>query len=392
VKTGAFSAMTDGKENSRSLVPNTLFILSSLRRGGSETKTVRIINELRARGYPVHIAYLDEPDSLLSEIAKGVPCQYLHRKGRLSMKALQLLKSYIQKHSIEVVYCVNQYPLIYACLLKIMWRRRRFIVNVSINTTEFVTFREKIQMIIYAPMFRWANKVIFGCKYQEELWITRYRLNKATCTYIYNGVDEKKFLPMDNDMIVTDLRRDIGLGAGDFIIGMVASFLPVKQHSLLIEAVARLIDEELPIKVVFVGDGPLLESVKEDVRRRGLESHTRFLGQIQDVWPVLAVMDVFVLTSKSETFSNAALEAMSMGRPVVLSDVGGAREMVSSGGNGFLCSSGVVDELVSALKRLIISPGERLEMGRAARVAIEEQFSFEKMILRYEALLASPEH
>ena len=247
-------------------------------------------------------------------------------------------------------------------------------------------------MILYAPMFRAANKVIFGCEYQKKLWIKRYRLNKSACSYIHNGIDVSKFVLTDKNVMTVDLRQDLGLVADDFIVGMVANFWSVKRHSELVAAVARLNEEGLSVKIIFVGDGPLMKSVKEEVQSSGIGNQTHFLGQMQDVRPALAAMDVFALTSKSETFSNAALEAMAMGRPVVLSDVGGAREMVSDGVNGYLYASGDVDGLVNVLKKLITSPGERLEMGQAARAIAEKRFSFQKMVSRYEALLAPPEY
>ncbi|MDQ3776329.1 MAG: glycosyltransferase [Pseudomonadota bacterium] len=103
--------------------------------------------------------------------------------------------------------------------------------------------------------------------------------------------------------------------------------------------------------------------------------------------PALLAMDVFVLTSKAvETFSNAALEAMAMARPVVLSDVGGAREMVSEGKNGYVYPKGDVERLAQILKLIHDRPHLRQALGDVGRVMVEERFSFSQMVDEYERL------
>ena len=113
-----------------------------------------------------------------------------------------------------------------------------------------------------------------------------------------------------------------------------------------------------------------------------------FLGNVADVRPVLLVMDIFVLTSQSETFSNAALEAMAMSKPVILSDVGGASEMVIEGLNGFLYPPGDLSGLVSSIIT-IIDNNCFDDMGKQSRRIIENNFTFDEMIKQYERVMFS---
>jgi glycosyltransferase involved in cell wall biosynthesis len=111
-------------------------------------------------------------------------------------------------------------------------------------------------------------------------------------------------------------------------------------------------------------------------------------GTLDDVRPALELMDVFVLPSVAvETFSNAALEAMAMEKPVVLSDLGGAREMIVDGSSGYICRRGDLESLTVQLSRLACDKNERHRLGQNARKRVAEEFSLSGMVGSFEALL-----
>jgi glycosyltransferase involved in cell wall biosynthesis len=114
------------------------------------------------------------------------------------------------------------------------------------------------------------------------------------------------------------------------------------------------------------------------------------LGETDDVRAALSVMDIFVLPSISvETFSNAALEAMAMNKAVVLSDVGGAREMVSDNFDGRIFTPGDIQGLSDILLELAGNDAVRLRLGNAARKKASDQFKFSNMVDSYEELFWS---
>ncbi len=114
-----------------------------------------------------------------------------------------------------------------------------------------------------------------------------------------------------------------------------------------------------------------------------------FIGAVEDVRPVLAALDVFVLPSIAvESFSNAALEAMSMGRPVILSDIGGAREMINDGVEGYVVSPTELSaRLPAMISALYADRRKRLQMGAAARNRAVTCFSVPAMVAGYRGLL-----
>jgi glycosyltransferase involved in cell wall biosynthesis len=364
----------------------TLFLLSSLCIGGSERKVVKVANALHHRGHDIHLTWLNGPETLRDEIASGVPSMCLGRRGKFSWAALRRLQQYVCMHGITRIICVNLYPTLYARALCLLLRSAAPSCVILVNTTEFPTRSAERQMMLYAPLMRGANEIVFGCQYQLNLWVARYRLPQDICRYIHNGVDSDHFSTSSLSSSEIDHRTAFGLDAFDFVVGTVGKLRLEKQQIDLIEAVARLHDRGVHVFVLLAGSGEMENTLKKGAMDAGVANYIHFLGDLEDVRHALASMDVFVLTSASETFSNAALEAMAMGRPVVLSDVGGAREMVWEGINGQVYSPHDVEALVTLLEGLAKDPSAARKMGKEARRIAVDRFSFSGMVDEYERL------
>src|SRR5690606_9478499 len=119
-------------------------------------------------------------------------------------------------------------------------------------------------------------------------------------------------------------------------VGSVGRLAPEKNQMPLIDAVADLRAKGADVHLMLVGDGPLRSALQRRVEQRGISGAVTFTGALSDVRAALKTFDVFVLPSLSETFSNAALEAMAMQVPVILTRTGGAAEMIEPGREGYI--------------------------------------------------------
>jgi len=366
---------------------SSLFLLSSLCIGGSERKTVRVVNALHRRGRDVRLAWLNGPEPLRPEIDSDIPCACLDRHGKFSWSALRRLEQYVRDSGARRIVCMNLYPMLYAKALRLVMKNAAPSCVVTVNTTEFVSQKEARQMLLYAPLMRRVDEVVFGCDYQLGLWVERYRLDRKKCRYIYNGVDSDNFTVQAIAPSETECRSSFGFGQDDFVVGTVGMFREEKKQVDLIEVVARLRAQGLRACALLVGSGKKEATLKQHAANAGVADYIHFPGEMRDVRPALAAMDVYVSTSVAvETFSNAALEAMAMARPVVLSDVGGAREMIWDGVNGYIFPASGVVRLTEILGRLAAQPSEARRMGKEARRIAVERFSFSRMVSEYEAL------
>jgi len=361
-----------------------LFVLNALGIGGSERKTVNVVNALHCRGQNVHLAYLDPRIPLLKMIDRRVPVTFLRRQGKLSLTAIWKLRRYIVRERISKIVCVSLYPFLYAeAAIALLPSSRRPSVILMVNLTEHPRRKDQLQMLLYGPLMRRAEKVIFGCQAQQEIWARRYGLLSDRCGVIYNGIDVERFSP---DTTTDFSGKSVVREAADFVIGAIGTLWPNKNHIELIYALSKLKSKVPNARLVIAGEGPERSRLEAEIAERGLERSVVLLGEVEDVRPVLDAMDVFVLPSISETFSNAALEAMAMRKAVVLSNTGGIPEMVRNGVDGYLYDRGDVQALVEIIVRLAIEPGLRVAIGAKARETVLSRFTFERMVDEYGSL------
>lgn len=166
---------------------------------------------------------------------------------------------------------------------------------------------------------------------------------------------------------------------GDFVIGMVANIRPIKRMEDAIEALAKVYSLYPRAKLVVIGDGDASLLI-EKAGQLGVSHRVCFIGSRSNAVDYIRYFDVGVLCSQSEGFSNALIEYMQCGKPVVCSRVGGNPEIVRNGSNGFLYEVGDTTSLANHLQYLIEKAEERDEMGKRAQATVREQFSMKKMV------------
>ena len=363
---------------------SVLFLLSSLRIGGSETKTVRLANALAQSDMRVTLAYLGPPHSLRDEVGPRIELIDLQRRGRFSLGALNALVATVRARQVSTVVSVNLYAALYAALARLRMRKLRPRLLASLNTTEVGSWKLAAQMHLYRRVLRTADLVIFGAEAQRRLWRDKYGLGSDArrSKVIYNGVDTERFAP------ATELTSNPGeRPASGFVIGTVGGLRPEKSQIDIVAATAILRARGFDVRAVLVGEGPERRRIEARIARVGLVNHVTLVGETRDVRPFVRSMDVFVLSSTSvETFSNAALEALSCGVPVIGADVGGMRELLSHGG-GVTYPPGDIHSLVDHLSRLLRDAEQRRKLATEARRAAIEHFSWMRMVQEFTRIL-----
>ncbi|HEX3157704.1 MAG TPA: N-acetyl-alpha-D-glucosaminyl L-malate synthase BshA [Gemmatimonadaceae bacterium] len=187
--------------------------------------------------------------------------------------------------------------------------------------------------------------------------------------------DREKYPPV--------LREEIA--AGRQILMHVSNFRPVKRVADIVRIFAR-VRAERAAALVMVGDGPDRVLAEEEARRLGVASDVHFLGKIDDVAPLLAGADLFLLPSASESFGLSALEALASGVPVVASDTGGLREVVRDGVTGALRPVGDVEAMAAAALHILSDRARWQDMSSAAAADARHRFSRDAIVAQYEAL------
>jgi len=231
-----------------------------------------------------------------------------------------------------------------------------------------------------------AHRVLANSSGVAQLLARGEKVPTNKIVEIPNFLAESAFVTDDEGALVAQ-RRAWGLPKGAFAIGIVARLSPVKNHVLLLRAIAQL---DARFHLVVIGDGPSRAGLEELARREGIESRVHFVGEVVSPRNLHQFLDVSVLCSLSEGFPNSVIEAMAAAKPVVATPVGGVTDAVTHGVTGILVPVNGLAPLVGALRRLEADSPLRTRLGEAGRDAVRMKFRqgpvIEKLTALYERL------
>jgi glycosyltransferase involved in cell wall biosynthesis len=369
---------------------NVLFVLTSLCVGGAEKQVVSLINKIDRSRFNLSLVTVKEVNDLLGQVdpaacALGIQCLQVP-KG-FDWNAVRRLAAHIDDKKIDVVVCTNMYPLLYAWLAQRLCSRAVRLVEVF-HTTDTGSRKEQLSMMLYRQIVRMTDLMVYVCRGQANHW-QRLGLRARQQAVIYNGIDMNRFEDIWSAQDKSALRQQYGFKESDYVVGLCAVMRPEKAHADLLGAAAKLRAEGVDVKCLLIGDGPERARIEATIDALKLTEQARITGMIQDVRATIAACDVIVLTSHAvETFSIAALEAMALGRPMVMTDIGGAREQVEHGQNGLLYEAGDTSALASCLRTLSEAKFRHAASQKAA-ARVRESFDIRRMVRSYEAAFAA---
>jgi len=232
-------------------------------------------------------------------------------------------------------------------------------------------------------LFPLIDRIVVVSKPLERWLLDEMGVVAHKAAFIPNGVDTERFRPnAERDR----LRQERGYGPHEMLIGAVGRIQSVKNYPALIAAFEQVLRSHPEVRLVIVGDGPERAALDDDIRRRRLSRTARLAGHQEDVHDWLAAMDLFVHPSLMEGTSNAILEAMSVGVPVVATSVGGNPEVVQNGITGRLVNAADVAALVEAILLYVHTPALRHDHGRAGRASVMKRYPLARMVRAYQAL------
>ena len=189
---------------------------------------------------------------------------------------------------------------------------------------------------------------------------------------VYLGFDFERLAPNADTRKM--IRDEFGIGDDEFVIGYVGNVAEGKGHRQLIDAFGKIADN-IPGARLFLAGRGVTRDIAGDAPNAVI-----FAGWRDDIPACLNAMDLFVQPSLSEAFSQVIIEAMGVGLPIIVTDVGGAREVIGDGENGILIDPNDVDAIRREAGRLYKDEHRRLEMARKGMISVRERFTAEKMV------------
>jgi glycosyltransferase involved in cell wall biosynthesis len=230
-----------------------------------------------------------------------------------------------------------------------------------------------------------ADCVVTVAKSVRRRLIGRCGRLRIPVRVIPNGVDVPAVDESETERAA--LRRSLGIAPGAIVLGSVGRLVQVKDFGNAIDAVSQLGERSGDVHLVLVGDGPERGALEARAERRHVADRVHLIGQTSEVGRWLAAMDVYLNVSLSEGMSQSLLEAMAMGLPMVVTDVGDNAALVNGpAACGLVIPAGEAAATAGAIAQLLAEPRRRGKLGENARARHAAKYNVEAMIRAYEDL------
>lgn len=357
-----------------------LHVVDSLEPGGMENGLVNVAQLLDPQEFQVRVCCLKNAGQFAARLPGHVAVHSLDKRPGFSLRTAFNLARIMAEIKPHILHTHNLGPLIYGSLTKGFGQWPPILHGEhGVLDEEELTPRRMRQR-------RW---LYHGCRrvhtVSESLreHLIQLGFPPPKIEAVVNGVDTQRFAPGDRAAV----RRQLGLAVDGLWIGMIGRFTPFKRHALLLDAFAILARRMKNLHLIMVGGGGS-EEAKVIQQSRASEAAARIhLAGFQIVpEPFYQAMDLLVFPSVNEGLSNAVLEAMATGVPVLCHNACGNAEVITHGEDGVIAPLGNVVELVGQLEQVLSAPPRLAAMGQKAREKVARQFSLSAMAQHYARL------
>lgn len=357
-----------------------LHIVNSLDAGGMENGLCNLTRVLEPRGIQMSFACLERRGSFAERLPDPGAVHVLGKAGGFSPRAVFRLWRLIRRIRPALLHTHNLGPLLYAAMATVQGRTTPILhgEHSQLQPWELTPKRLRQRRRFYR-----SCRAIHTVSEAQKAELLQLGFPPEIITAIPNGVDTVRFTPGD----AMGARQLLGLPVHGTVLALVGRFGAHKGHGTLLEAF-RPVSAELPdVHLAFLGGGgPEEAAIREVASGHPAKARIYFLGLRDDLPRCYPAFDLLVIPSTNEGMSNAALEAMACGVPVLANTGTGSEAIISSGADGWLADLRTPAHLSQEILSLLQNATRLPETGRNARLTIESRFSLERMAATYEAL------
>lgn len=346
--------------------------------GGAETVFTNLVRGVDHKHFE-SIAAIRGPGWVCDTLRKnGVEPIFVNSRGGFNFGYLRDLIRIIRRYKIDIVQSHLFGSNLYCSIAGLICR-----VPVISTFHGFVDTQEgeRLMPLKTRLINRSSRKLVFVSDRLKEHYVKKLGFADSKAVTIYNGVDNSVFYPRKDDTI----RNELGLSAGNILIGAVGNVRPAKGYDIFLKAARQVYDQHSECRFVVAGqgNGALYESLLDLRKDLGLEEVFHFIGFKQDTAKVFNNLDIFVLPSVSEGFSISTIEAMACGVPVVVTRSGGPEEIIENGENGLTVDSGPED-IAWGIMRILEKVEFRNFIKNKGLAEVDEKFSLKAMVNQYK--------
>ena len=348
-----------------------LYLINYAGKAGTEKYVENLVRIFTAAGHECSFAY-NVPGELSEKMADmGIPSLRLDMDRSGALKSAAKLAAYCEEHGVEVIHA--QYPR--ENIIALLAQRRY--KSVRVVYTNHLTIRSGLRWRLLNRIFTPRDhRIIAVCREGREIMIEN-GVCPERIEVIYNGVEPERDRSRDRSA-----RFALGVQEDDFMLSIFARYAPEKGLDFLLDSLARLNElTNRPWRCVICGDGELYEHIAQRRHDLGLGPQVIQAGFRRDTRAILRASDLYLNTSScNEAMSFAILEAMNEGLPLVVTDVGGNRDLAETNTVcGRVVGYGDTEGFARAILELMENEELRAQLGEAAGQKVDAEFDLNKL-------------
>lgn len=356
--------------------PTIVHAIDTTGPGGAETVFLDIAQQLQLANYD-NLAIIKGPGWVEEQLKqRGIRYHILKPHGFLSIPYYWQVYQLLKRENVALVHAHLLGSTLTYSILTIFARLPLIATlhgRVDINPNErFVTIKQKIMRI-------GVNKLIAVSRDLAAYIEQRGLFPANAIDVIYNGVDQHRYQQHPSKV----LRAQLNIPDDAILIGSLGNIRPAKNYEMLINAVALLKNPQLHFVIAGHQKKDLMEKLNVQMQALGVAAQMHFIGFYDNTPEFLQQIDLFVLSSSSEGFSIATIEAMAAGVPVIATRCGGPEEILQHMKTGYLVPIEIPDQLAAAIKQLLDDPVLAQQLASAGQEHMRDVFSLDVMLQAY---------
>jgi len=357
-----------------------LHLIDTAGQGGAEQVLYSLLEKLGNEEYEHHV-FLSGPGWLHDKLITilGIKIVFCDGGGRFNFGYMQTIAEYLINHHIQLIHSHLFGSSLYASITGFFCR-----VPVVCTFHGYIDccHEGRLQNLKLNLISLFARRIVAVSDGLKDFLVSRVRIGRDKFVTIHNGIDTESRCSVTRQ----EARRSFGFSDSDILIGSIGNVKPAKGYEVLLNAAKIVADNNHKCRFIIAGntENTYFDKLLKLTKDLALEGKVFFLGFVENTNKFLHVLDLFVLSSDSEGFSLATIEAMNAGIPVVATRSGGPQEIITNMVNGILVQVGDANELAASINQMINNPAYAGKMVDNAKKEVLVRFTIESVVRKYE--------
>lgn len=358
-------------------------LLSGKEGGGIFTVVLSLINNFDPDVIEASIIFLSPNSVPGNESRQRYHCHLIKKRFRGDPLVIAKIISFCIKHNIDILHTHSISSNLYGRLAGIFTRRTAVITSVHAWTRDELrgAYGDSRLSVWLHRIDLWMSRlserlIAVSCALKDGL--ISCRISKDKIHVISHGIKVRDFDV--NQQEIHTKRRALKLLPEEIIIGIVGRLTPVKNHELFLRAAKWVSERNENCRFLIVGDGPLRQNLEYLARDLSIANRVIFTGWVKRIAPLVHLMDMMVMTSRSEGFGYVLLEGMACGKPIISTSVSEIPRIIIHEKTGLLVPPGNHQAIAKSIELLVRNKKLREEMGKRAREGVAARFRIDREV------------